>query len=184
MMQLGEIDIVQAAIRAAGQHAAERFPQAPTWWRTHTRGLLHDGRIGIDRALDSPAEAVFQLWYDALDYTSETERTFPLIRQVEIPAGGRLCRLDFRALWVTPAKRVEFTPIVIEIDGHAFHERTREQVTEGHRRDRALQAAGLVVLHYSFDELMHDPRAAAEDALRCVGAWAGRDSGDVAARCA
>ena len=42
---------------------------------------------------------------------------------------------------------------VIECDGHAFHEKTKEQVTAGNERDRELQARGYIVLHFSGSEI-------------------------------
>jgi len=46
-------------------------------------------------------------------------------------------------------------------DGHAFHERTTEQVTDRNRRDRDLHAAGWRLLPFSGSEVVNDP-------ARCV----------------
>ena len=43
--------------------------------------------------------------------------------------------------------------IAVELDGHDFHERTKEQVTYRNQRDRLLQAAGWAVFHFSGSEL-------------------------------
>jgi len=54
---------------------------------------------------------------------------------------------------------VSWKPIAIEVDGHAFHERTREQVERRNERDRALQQAGWTVFHFSFTEMSARPEA-------------------------
>jgi len=57
---------------------------------------------------------------------------------------------------------------VIEIDGHAVHERTRDQVMARDRRDEYLQRAGWSVLHCSNYELMKAPRVAVMRIARAV----------------
>jgi very-short-patch-repair endonuclease len=49
---------------------------------------------------------------------------------------------------VTPrTERKGWIPIAVELDGHAFHERTPAQVSHRDSRDRALQRAGWKVFH-------------------------------------
>lgn len=43
--------------------------------------------------------------------------------------------------------------VVIECDGHDFHEKTKEQVTKDHQRDRNLVESGYHVLRYSGSEI-------------------------------
>jgi very-short-patch-repair endonuclease len=45
------------------------------------------------------------------------------------------------------------TKIVIECDGHEFHEKTKEQVSKDKKRDRELQKMGYKVLRYSGSDL-------------------------------
>lgn len=47
--------------------------------------------------------------------------------------------------------------IAIELDGHDFHERTKEQATRDKRRDRALVAAGWSVLRFTGSEVIKSP---------------------------
>lgn len=53
--------------------------------------------------------------------------------------------------------------VVIECDGHDFHERTKEQAERDRTRDRSLQAAGYLVLRYTGAEIWRDPFKCAED---------------------
>lgn len=56
-------------------------------------------------------------------------------------------RVDFLLRW---------SAIVIETDGHAFHNRTPEQVTRDNIRDRALQRMGYMVLRFNYQEITRD----------------------------
>jgi very-short-patch-repair endonuclease len=49
--------------------------------------------------------------------------------------------------------------IAIELDGHDFHERTREQVIHRNKRDRDLQADGWLVWHVSGSEFNSSPES-------------------------
>jgi very-short-patch-repair endonuclease len=51
--------------------------------------------------------------------------------------------------------------IVVECDGHAFHERTKEQARKDRSRDRDLTALGHLVLRYTGSEIHADPRECA-----------------------
>lgn len=59
----------------------------------------------------------------------------------------------------------KFAPIAIELDGHEFHEKTKQQVTRRNQRDRELISAGWTVLRFSGSEFYADP-------FGCIGqAW-------------
>lgn len=47
--------------------------------------------------------------------------------------------------------------LVVECDGHEFHERTKEQAARDRSRDRALQASGHTVMRFTGSELYRDP---------------------------
>jgi len=113
---------------------------------------------------DSPLEVVFWIWWDAcIRLHGAVAELFELKPQAEVRIGERLYRVDFLLEPVdqTVAISKHWTPIAIELDGHAFHERTREQVAYRDQRDRALQAANWTVLHFSFSEFTNNP-------YRCV----------------
>jgi very-short-patch-repair endonuclease len=56
--------------------------------------------------------------------------------------------------------------VVIEIDGHDFHERTKEQAAYDKRRDRFLASAGYHVLRFTGSEVYADPVVCTRDALQ------------------
>lgn len=58
--------------------------------------------------------------------------------------------------------------IVIECDGHEFHERTKAQAARDRRRDRTLQAAGYPVHRFTGSEIYKSPVGCADEALRAL----------------
>ncbi len=56
-----------------------------------------------------------------------------------------------------------FARLVVELDGHDFHERTREQARRDRSRDRYLLASGYTVFRFTGSEIFRNPyRAVAE----------------------
>jgi len=68
-------------------------------------------------------------------------------------------RVDF-LLWFRCKRHV--AGIVVECDGHAFHERTKEQAARDKSRDRDLLLAGFPVMRFTGSEIYADPIACAE----------------------
>lgn len=104
---------------------------------------------------ESPIEAIFLIWWQTwaklIAYACAPNKMpsineLTLVPQYEIEVPGRRYRVDFALI----ERRV-----AIELDGHEFHERTKEQVAARNRRDRDLQVAGWRVLHISGSELLY-----------------------------
>lgn len=55
--------------------------------------------------------------------------------------------------------------LVVECDGHDFHDRTRAQASRDRERDRALQRRGLPVARFTGSDIWRDPYRCADDAL-------------------
>lgn len=55
--------------------------------------------------------------------------------------------------------------VVVECDGHEFHERTKEQAARDRKKDRDIQAAGLVVLRYTGSEIWANPLLCVSNAV-------------------
>lgn len=55
--------------------------------------------------------------------------------------------------------------MVVECDGHDFHERTKEQARRDKQRDRFFQSKGYKVLRYTGSEIWADPEKCAEEIL-------------------
>lgn len=56
--------------------------------------------------------------------------------------------------------------VFIECDGHAFHERTKEQAEHDRARDREIQVAGIPILRFTGRELYRNAGACALQAIK------------------
>lgn len=150
---------IDEACKALGEAmAAEMFyhmQRQALWWGPPT---------------ESPIELIFQAWWEAREtvfmhttWHNVHGPTLFLTAQHEVEVEGQNFRLDFI---VHPAIRNDdqrrfkdefFPKIGIELDGHEFHEKTKEQVSYRNRRDRLLQQQGWRIFHVSGSELFHRP---------------------------
>ncbi len=111
-------------------------------------------------AIESPLEGVFLVWWTATWFGRPTWH-IKTQHEVSIP-GIAAFRSDF-AIWPIVMTRWNEIPLLVEVDGHAFHEKTKEQVAYRNERDRALQLAGYDVLHFSYSELTQRPSQCIDD---------------------
>lgn len=121
---------------------------------------LRPGRGFRSRTLDSPLEVIWSVWWDALCRVNPLlGEWFDIEPQREVECGGQRYRLDFvvtideETQARLEAADLSWPLIGVELDGHAFHEKTLEQVTYRNQRDRLLQQAGWKIFHYSFSEM-------------------------------
>ena len=56
--------------------------------------------------------------------------------------------------------------VIVECDGHDFHEETKEQASHDKRKDRDLQTAGFTIFRYSGSDVWNDCVKAAEEVVR------------------
>lgn len=113
-----------------------------TGWGARTFGLM------------SPLEVIFYAYWQAAIVGEAFGSELHVRGQHEVVVADRRYRLDFSV------EHASIGPlsIAVELDGHAFHERTAEQVALRNTRDRDLQAAGWTVCHFSGSELLTDPK--------------------------
>ena len=60
-------------------------------------------------------------------------------------------------------------PLVVEVDGHEFHERTRFQAARDRQRDRAMIAEGFRVIRFTGQEVYRAAEACAQEVAQLVG---------------
>ena len=72
------------------------------------------------------------------------------------------------------------TPVslVIECDGHAYHNKTKEQVARDRKRERSLRVAGYQTARFTASEISADPEDCALEVFRQMLAVAGPAEGD------
>lgn len=71
------------------------------------------------------------------------------------------------APWKDKMRKV-LAQLVVELDGHEFHERTKEQAEKDKRRDRELVAEGYQVIRFTGSEVWRDPFKCAEEAVDMI----------------
>jgi very-short-patch-repair endonuclease len=70
---------------------------------------------------------------------------------------------------ISDGRRVFESPLVaVEIDGHDFHEKTKEQASRDKERDRVLQTAGYIVLRFTGSEVYRDPQKCVDQVDDCI----------------
>lgn len=56
--------------------------------------------------------------------------------------------------------------LIVECDGHDFHEKTKEQAGRDKARDRELQSLGVPIFHFTGSEIWRDPIGCAKASLK------------------
>lgn len=151
----------------------QSFDAASRYLIGEIKDRLHDEVLGIeDSDIESPIEAVFLAWWiieTANRGLSHDPLGLELCRQHSVAlSDDKNYRLDFVVVpddkdeWFEASnKGIHYPDIAVELDGHEWHERTKEQVAYRNQRDRALQAEGWKVFHFSGSEAVRRP-------LECV----------------
>jgi len=60
-------------------------------------------------------------------------------------------------------------PLVVEVDGHEFHERTKFQAARDRQRDRAMIAEGFRVVRFTGQEVYRGAEGCAQEVAQLVG---------------
>lgn len=100
---------------------------------------------------------------------TRSDRRIAVLPQLEVC--GRF-RVDFalvhqRTPWLQDR-------LAVEIDGHDFHDRTKEQAAADRSRDRALLAAGYHPVRFTGSEVHADPAGCASEAIDVLISLVGR----------
>lgn len=82
-----------------------------------------------------------------------------LVPQIDVYYGVVSWRADF--VFDVCADSGIWRRLIVECDGHEFHERTKKQAARDRSRDRAVQAAGQRIMRFTGSELWRDPMGCA-----------------------
>jgi len=98
---------------------------------------------------------VYSEWEYQTFVTSEdqpaAQDAFAVVAQLNVPGVGRV---DF-AIFVPHINKL-VPVVVVECDGHDFHERTPDQASRDNRRDRNLQRLGIPVLRFTATDVLRN----------------------------
>lgn len=103
------------------------------------------------QGVESPLEDAFlKCWciVDAMAVAVGGQSPREIHRQVDTGTGHRV---DFEVVGGSPYR------LAVELDGHEWHEKTKEQVARRNERDRILLGAGWRVIRFSGPEFYADP---------------------------
>lgn len=153
-----EVDIVQQQMGLADRYVADgavsEFRETLGWAIGDCADLM-----------ESPLEAIFKLWWEAIAQRNPLGDgvAFGIEHQREVVTQDRRYRIDFvihpghEGTEICKKHGLSWPLIGVEVDGHAFHEKTLDQVTYRNQRDRDLQQSDWKIFHYSFSEIVRDP---------------------------
>lgn len=88
-----------------------------------------------------------------------------VIPQYPLTVRGRGYRLDFVFTTVGGVDGNRERPLAVELDGHDFHERTKEQASSDRARDRALLALGTTTIRFTGSDVYRDPKAVLDECI-------------------
>lgn len=136
-------------------------------WARRSAATAQEFYDSFTRLCDSPIEAAFATaFYLAAREMGEVVISPPglgpslFCMQFQVPI------LTYRADFVICENTENPSLIVVECDGHDFHERTKEQAERDRRRDREMQSAGYRVFRFTGREIYRDAFKCADEVIR------------------
>ena len=117
----------------------------------------HSTSFGVaSQHCESPIEALFLAAFLRHCLNDPSIRIFP---QVDL---GKY-RVDFLVAYKLSDEFLRH--VVVECDGHDYHDRTKAQAARDKKRDREISALGIPVFRFTGSELHKDPFACAEEIM-------------------
>lgn len=122
---------------------------------------------------DSPIEVIFNYYFDRVIHFDYKDYDFNLLPQEEILVANNHYRADFliECFWYEfnenkdiPVKEY-YSKVIVECDGHDFHEKTKAQVKRRNERDYNLQMGGYDLIHFSGSEIFNNPEECAKKVI-------------------
>lgn len=137
----------------------------------------------IELGMQSPIEHLFWIALNALCEAEFTELNpepywHPKSNEWKLPGGAVYARsqaaigsyrVDF-LIEVTPVLGESVpAPVVVELDGHDFHDKDKRQRSYEKKRDRELTKRGYRVVHYTGSDVVKDPFVCVREVLEMLG---------------
>lgn len=127
---------------------------------------------------DKPHLAMWLRWGPFMErFVTRVYPQMPLtIEHQDLIRGPQDYRVDFLVHLerLEPGKPTTKVRFVVEIDGHDYHERTKEQAARDRLRDRMFTQAGYTVLRYTASEVYNDPVTVTEELISLIGRCSGQ----------
>lgn len=111
-------------------------------------------------AADTASDVLVDVFGDEDDEASDVNAAIDLHRGVAV-ASYRVDILLVRDRW---------RRLVVECDGHEFHDRTKQQAAYDRARDRELLRLGFTTVRFTGSEIVHGPDRCASEVWSCLAA--------------
>ncbi|MNS55129.1 hypothetical protein D3C72_879550 [compost metagenome] len=137
---------------------ADDVKQRLDWYQRRAAiDYVRDVQTAIDdHKVTSPIEQIFLMEWLFLRVNDRFG--VRLIPQHKITVGDISYRVDF-----VVTKENSPIKVAVELDGHDFHEKTREQVRKDKERERTIVRQGYTMLRFTGSEVVKDPRKCVEE---------------------
>jgi very-short-patch-repair endonuclease len=114
----------------------------------------------IDRhKVTSPIEQIFLIQWKYQKV--ELQHGLALLPQAPVTTGRGAYAVDFLVSKING----QSARIAIELDGHAFHEKSSAQATKDKARERAILTSGIPVFRFSGSEIFNNPRKVVDEVV-------------------
>lgn len=161
-----EQDVIDKIVAQSLEAIESRFRQhiraAGSLCETPIERVLLAAFIGFDEALGPMCEMHICGTLDLSSWPVDGICIYPQARVDEY-------RLDFLLVRVAGGEPRRF--VVVECDGHDFHERTKAQASRDKKRDRHFAKKGWLVLRYTGSDIWRSPGDCGLESLTVVGAF-------------
>lgn len=118
--------------------------------------------------IESPIEQIFKTAFDLYIDLLEKEHIF-LFSQMPIKIGNKRYVADFYFEQDQYVNKFDTNKkIIIECDGHEFHQKTKEQVKRDNEREYALKMAGYEIIRFSGSQIYNEPFKCVEDTYNYI----------------
>jgi very-short-patch-repair endonuclease len=163
---------LETASNHYGNMMAERFSQ-------EMYNNFHDMRLGspIEDMFWTAAKAICEAQYNTInpDFIenldgSKTEQCGIYIFPQYII--GKY-KVDFLVYQKGIGPEDILSPVIVELDGHQFHDKDKHQRSYEKARDRYFVKQGYKVVHYTGSDVVKDPFKVAHEVLSMVGCYVG-----------
>ena len=122
----------------------------------------------IRESIESPIEQIFKTAFDLYMQLLNKEYIF-LFSQVTIKVEKKKYIVDFYFEQDQYVNRFDTDKkIIIECDGHEFHQKTKEQVKHDNEREYDLKMAGYEIIRFSGSQIYNEPFKCVEDAYNYI----------------
>ena len=159
-------DFISEFEEAVSVRAGEEFLHKYTFMVKRCQSPIEEVFLGAVLSEIDHAMSGHHLEFLRKDYDLDAPRPAPFERVfVYLQAGVGSYRVDFLFdIWFKDFRSI----IVVECDGHDFHERTKQQAARDRKRDRWMTEKGLTVLRFTGSEIWADPDGCAAQVLGII----------------